>query len=122
MQTSLQNQNMIKFLAVMVFDFFCILVGVSKIHRTIIMSNIIIWSFANYQNIGIALEIIFQIAEGLVVFIRNRSGLNEQLLGTVGPKIEEMEYEKYEYNYFFTIIGGVEKMVEKVYRWKDHDR
>jgi len=98
---------MVKFPAIMVFDFFCILVGVSKIHCTIIMNNIIIRSFANYQDIRITLKIIFQITKGLVVFIRNGSALNEQLLGTIRPKIEEVEYKQDGYNYLFTTIGVV---------------
>ena len=93
-QTFLKNQNMIKFLAEMVFDFFGILVGVSKIHRTIIMNNIIIRSFANYQDTGAGFKIIFQITKGLVVFVRDGSGLNEHLLGTIRPKIEKVEYKQ----------------------------
>jgi hypothetical protein len=84
---------MIKFLAEMVYYFFGVLVGVSEIHCTIIMNNIIIRSFANYQDIGFGLKIIFQITKGLVVFIRNGSGLNEHLLGSIRPKIEKVKYK-----------------------------
>ena len=64
-------------------------------------------TFGNYQDIGIAFKVILQIAKGLVVFIRNGSGMNEQLLGTIRPKIEQVEYKKDEYKYLFGNIGVV---------------